>query len=137
MTDHPYLRAYLAGIAVPTGFLLVVLCAFLVAHGAGVLPASVERLVIFPMAAVPNLWGVWNVLYVALQRRRVAWPIGLHGLALPFLLFASGLLLTRALDIDLYRPRIVFTAFPFALLAYYLAWKYLVGFLNRLLGVQS
>src|SRR5207244_6719026 len=102
MTDHPYLRAYLAGIAVPTGFLLFVLCAFLVAHSAGVLPASLERLVIFPMAAVPNLWGVWNVVYVALQRRRVVWSIGLHGLLLPFLLFTLGLLLTRALGIELY-----------------------------------
>src|SRR5262245_6408324 len=137
MIDHPYLRAYLAGIAVPTAFLLIVLCAFLEAHAAGVLPAAVERLVIFPMAVVPNLWGLWNVLYVALRRRGAGWSIGLHGFLLPFLLFVCGLLLTRALGIDLYRARLVFTAFPFALLAYYLAWKYLVGFLNRMLGVQS
>src|SRR5258708_38272659 len=116
MTEHPYIRAYLAGIAVPTAFLLVILTVFVTAHGAGVLPASVGRLVIVPMAAVPNLWGVWNVLYVALRRRRVSWPIGLHGALLPFLLLSLGLLLTRALEIDLYRARLVFTAFPFVLL---------------------
>jgi len=137
MNDHPYLRAYLAGIAVPTAFLLVVLTAFLIAHAAGVLPAALERLIIFPMAAVPNLWGLWNIAYVALRRRGVSWSIGLHGAALPFLLFACGLALTRTLGVDIYRPRVVFTAFPFALLAYYLAFKYLVGFFNRLLGVQS
>ena len=63
--------------------------------------------------------------------------LGLHGATLPFLLFACGLALTRALHVDIYRPQLVFTAFPFALLAYYLAWKYLVGFFNRLVGVQS
>jgi hypothetical protein len=137
MTDHPYLRADLAGIAVPTAFLLVVLTAFMIAVGAGVLPAAVEKLVVFPMAAVPNLWGVWNVVFVALRRRGTSWPLGLHGATLPFLLFACGLALTRALHVDIYRPQLVFTAFPFALLAYYLAWKYLVGFFNRLVGVQS
>src|SRR5262245_2620674 len=137
MNDHPYVRAYVAGIAVPTAFLLVVLTAFLIAHSAGVLPAALERLIIFPMAAVPNLWGAWNVLYVALRRRGAGVSIGLHGVALPFLLFTCGVLLTRALGVDIYRPRVVFTAFPFALLGYYLAWKYLVGFFNRLVGVQS
>jgi hypothetical protein len=137
MTSHPYLRAYLAGIAVPNVFLVVGLTAFVTAQRAGVLPAALERLIVFPMAAVPNLWGLWNMLYVALLRRGVRWPIGLHGAALPFLLLPAGIFLTQALRIDLYTPARVAVAFPFALLVYYLAWKYLVSFLNRLVGVQS
>jgi hypothetical protein len=137
MTSHPYLRAYLAGIALPTAFLPIGVCAFVLARHTGVFDVALERVVIFPMAAVPNLWGLWNVLYVALRRRGAAFSIGLHGAALPFLLFTCGVLLTRVLGVDIYRPRVVFTAFPFALLAYYLTWKYVVAFFNRLLGVPS
>jgi hypothetical protein len=135
MTSHPYLRAYLAGIAVPTAFLLVVLAAFLAAHFAGG-PVAVERLLVFPMAVVPNLWGLWNIVYVALRRRR-RWPIGLHGAALPVLLLPAGILLAQTLEIALYTPVRVATLFPVALIVYYLAWKHLVSFLNRLVGVES
>ena len=134
MTSHPYLRAYLAGIAVPTVLLLVALGGFLAAHFAGG-RVPVERLLVFPMAVVPNLWGLWNILYVALRRRR-RWPIGLHGAALPFLLLPAGLLLAQALEIAVYTPARVATLFPVALIVYYLAWKHAVGFLNRLLGVE-
>lgn len=137
MTSHPYLRAYLAGIAVPNVFLVLGFTAFLTAQRAGVLPAALERLLVFPMVAVPNLWGLWNMLFVALQRRGVRWPIGLHGALLPFLLLPAGIFLTQALKIDLYTPARVAAFFPFALIVYYLAWKHLVSFLNRLLGVQS
>ncbi len=137
MTSHPYLRAYLAGIAVPNLFLPVGLAAFLTAQRAGVLPIALERLLVFPMAVVPNLWGLWNMLYVALQRRGIRWPIGLHGALLPFLLLPAGILLTEALKIGLYTPLRAAAVFPFALTGYYLVWNHLVRFLNRLLGVQS
>ena len=132
MASHRYVRAYLAGIAVPTVFLLVALGVFLVARfGAG--HVALERLIVFPMAVVPSLWGLWNILYVALGRR---WSLGLHGAALPFLLLPAGFLLAQALEISLYTPARVATLFPVALIAYYLAWKHVVGFLNRLIGVE-
>jgi hypothetical protein len=28
-------------------------------------PVPIERVIVFPMAVVPNLWGAWNVLRVA------------------------------------------------------------------------
>jgi len=28
-------------------------------------PIAIERVIVFPMAAVPNAWGLWNVLYRA------------------------------------------------------------------------
>src|SRR5262245_20487665 len=137
MTSHPYLRAYLAGIAIPNAFLVVGLTAFLTAQRAGVLPGALERILVFPMAVVPNLWGVWNILYVALQRRGLRWPIGLHGALLPFLLMPAGILLTQAFGIPLYTPLRAAVVFPFALIGYYLVWSHLVRFLNRLLEVPS
>ena len=137
MTPHPYLRAYLAGIAVPNVFLLLGFAVFLVAQHSGMLPFALERLLVFPMVVVPNLWGAWNIVYVALMRGGMRWPVGLHGAVLPFLLLPAGFFLTRALEIDLYTPARVAVFFPFALIAYYLAWKHLVSFLNRLVGVQA
>jgi hypothetical protein len=87
---------------------------------------------IFPMAVVPNLWGLWNMLFVA-SHSRTHLSIGLHGALLPLLLGPLGILLTRTLDFQL--P--IFTSHIFPVLAlvgltaYYLLWKYLVSFLNR------
>jgi hypothetical protein len=136
MNKHTYLRAYLAGIAVPTVFLLVVMAAYVLLHDAYDGHIPIERVIVFPMAAVPNIWGVWNVLYIAkLASRKV--PLGLFGGLLPLLLVPLGYLVTRLLDFSI--PSIVFSAFPFvfpaALIIYYLAWKHLVGFLNREMGI--
>jgi hypothetical protein len=138
MTSHPYLRAYLAGIALPNAFLLVAFMAFLTAQRSGALPFALERLLVFPMAVVPNLWGAWNILYVALRRGGHRWPIGLHGALLPFLLMPAGILLTRAvLGIDVFTTGRVAVVFPIALTLYYLVWKHVVGFLNRVVGVLT
>ncbi|HEX6739095.1 MAG TPA: hypothetical protein VF310_12525 [Vicinamibacteria bacterium] len=134
MSRHLYLRAYLAGIAVPTAMLLVILVVLVAAHAAG--GHALERLLVFPMAVVPNLWGLWNVAYAALRRRGRRWPLGPHGALLPFLLLPAGLLLAGALGLRLYTPLRVATVLPVAVVAYYLAWKHLVGFLNRLVGVE-
>lgn len=135
MSRHPYLRAYLAGIALPTMFLLVGITAFCIARFVYHVPIPLERFVVFPMAVVPNIWGVWNMLYVWLRARRRV-PLGLYGAALPFLLAPLGFLLGRALGAEFIPPRIILF-FPIALIAYYLAWKHLVGFFNELLGIAG
>jgi hypothetical protein len=61
-----HLLAYMAGICLPTIFLLSAITAFAV---------SIERARVFPMAVVPNAWGVWNMFYLVLHSRR--WPLGL------------------------------------------------------------
>jgi len=137
MISHPYLRAYLAGIAVPTAFLLVPLAAVVTGHVRGGLPVAVERLLVFPMAVVPNLWGLWNVLYVAIRRRGAGWPVGPHGALLPFLLLPAGIVLAHLLGVEVYTPFRVAIIFPVALIVYYIVWKHLVSFLNRLVGVDS
>jgi hypothetical protein len=131
MRSHPFLRAYMAGVLVPTWFLPIVLAAFLIAHFAGRVPAGLEGAIIFPMAVVPNLWGIWNALYLALGlRQRVS--IGVFGAMLPVLLVPAGLALAAALDLGFYTLRHAIVALPVAMAVYYLAWKYGVGFANRI-----
>jgi len=96
MNDHPYLRAYMAGIAVPTPLLLVALTLFSVARFVYNVPIPVERVIIFPMAIIPNLFGVWNMLHLA-SRSHTHLPLGIHGAILPFVLAPAGFLLGHSL----------------------------------------
>jgi len=138
MNQHAYLRAYMAGIVVPTVLLLIALTAFSVVRLAYRVPVPIERLMVFPMALVPNLWGVWNILFVALRSRRHL-PLGIHGALLVFLLAPVGLTLAKLLDIWIVTPKFIASVFPIVfpvgLIVYYLAWKYVVGFFNEVLGI--
>jgi hypothetical protein len=132
MHQHKYLRAYMAGVVVPTIVLLIGVTAFCIARYVYNFPAPLERVMIFPMAVVPNLWGLWNMLFVA-SHSRTHLSIGLHGALLPLLLGPLGILLTRTLDFQI--PNFASHIFPIlalvGLTAYYFLWKYLVSFLNR------
>ena len=134
MNQHTYLRAYMAGIAFPTVFLLVVATAFAMMRYVFNIPVPIERVIVFPMAVVPNLWGLWNMLFVAL-RARLHLSIGLHGALLPILLAPLGIVVASLLNFSI--PGLAahdfLIAAPVGLLVYYLAWKYLVSFFNRVL----
>jgi len=147
MNAHPYLRAYMAGISVPTPLLLVALTLFSITRFVYHVPVPVERVIIFPMAIVPNLLGLWNVLYLASRSRL---PLGIHGAILPFILAPLGFFLARALGFlhvtsygfiyfDVVKIHYVHLAmvFPAVLVVYYLVWKYLVGFFNRVSGITE
>src|SRR5713226_5821727 len=96
MKTHPYLRAYMAGIVVPTMLLLVAMSVFSVVRYVYKIPIPIERVIVFPMAMVPNLFGVWNMLYVWLRPRRHL-PIGLHGALLPFLVVPIAFTIAKRL----------------------------------------
>jgi len=136
MNQHTYLRAYLAGIAVPTVLLLGIMAGYSVLRYVYDFPAPVERVIVFPMAVVPNLWGLWNVLFVALHSRW-QWNIGLHGAVLPILLAPLGILVTSLLHFSIpgFAAHALPILAPVALIAYYLVWKYLVSFLNRVVAL--
>lgn len=149
MNQHPYLRAYMAGISVPTPFLLVVLTLFSLARFIYNMPVPIERVIIFPMAVIPNLWGLWNMLHLA-SRPRMRLPLGIHGAILPFILAPAGFLLGRFLGFLQFTGQgfvyfgilnIQFThialIFPVAVIIYYLAWKYLIGALNQVVGIAE
>ena len=67
MNPHPYLRAYMAGLFAPSLGLLVALTIFIVTRVVLQVAIPLERVLIFPMALVPNLFGLWNVFYVWLR----------------------------------------------------------------------
>lgn len=137
MNQHPYLRAYMAGIAVPTVFVLpVIMTAYILLRLVYHFPVPMERFIVFPMAVVPNLWGLWNVLFIAL-RGRVPLSLGLHGALLPIVLGPLGLVASALLKFSIpgFAAHIFPVAAPLALIVYYFAWKYFVGFLNRVLDL--
>ena len=143
MRIHPYLRAYMAGIVCPTMFLLVIVAIdafhryyFEVPNQfvLGLPARPLERAILFPMAIVPNMWGVWNMLYLAL-RSRMRLPLGIHGSLLVLLLIPGGIFLARTLDVFTIQLRFALPMAPIGMAVYFLAWKYLVGFLNEEIGV--
>jgi len=143
MRPHPYLRAYMAGIFVPTLFLLVVAAIdayqkyYFEVSNQFVIPLAsrpLERALLFPMAIVPNVWGLWNMLYLRL-RSRVHLPLGMHGALLVVFLIPGGILLARLFDTFAIQWQFALPMFPIGMIVYYLAWKYFVGFLNEEMGI--
>jgi hypothetical protein len=137
MNQHTYLRAYMAGIVVPTIFLLLIATGFTIARYVYNIPVPIERVIVFPMAVVPNLWGLWNIFFIA-SHQRTHIPIGLHGAILPLILGPLGILMTSLLDFTIpgFATHIFPIAAPVALIAYYLIWKYFVASLNQVLGID-
>ncbi len=136
MKNHIYLRAYMAGVTVPTVLVVFVLLCFLVLRLGYNEPIPIERGLVFPLAIVPGLWGLWNMLYLVVRRHwRI--PLGVHGALVPLLVGPLALCNAFLLGFDI--PPFVLAVFPVAvvvaMLAYYLVWKYLVGFFNRMLEI--
>ena len=147
MNTHPYLRAFLAGIFVPTLVLPLILCVFIVTRLVLKIPVPIERGIIFPMAIVPSLFGLWNMVWLR-THKSTHLPIGFHGAFLPVIMAPIGAVVATSLGIlslgatgvtlvQTCEVPYVFIACGFcaALAAYYLVWKYIVGFLNRVLGI--
>jgi hypothetical protein len=128
----------MAGITIPTLLLIFIMAAFTVARYALDVPVAIERIVVFPMAIVPNLWGLWNMLFFRLGRHRYL-PIGFHGALLAFVQALLVFAITRLVGFEV--PEIVANAFPIGLpvvtIVFYLVWKHLVAFFNAVLGIDG
>jgi hypothetical protein len=122
---------------------------FIIARLVFQVPVPIERVIIFPMAIVPNLFGLWNMLHLA-TRSRTHLPLGVHGAILPFVLVPAGFLLARGLGfleatshgLNYFGELNVGYAaealsFAVAVIIYYLVWKYLIGFFNQVLGIAE
>jgi hypothetical protein len=99
------------------------------------------------MALVPTLFGVWNMLHLA-SHESTHLAIGPHGAILPLIgapigaTVASclGILKFGAQSVSVFQcVQIPYMVLPFCVLAamagYYLVWKYIVGFVNSVLGI--
>jgi hypothetical protein len=147
MNTHPNLRAYLAGVFLPTLVLPLLLTVFIVARIVIQVPVPLERVLIFPMAVVPSLFGLWNMLWL-ISHERTGAPIGLHGAVLPLLIAPLGALVGTSLGVLQFGSHgvvwfqncpisygLLAPGFLMVMAAYYLVWKYIVGFLNHVLGI--
>ena len=143
MRPRPYLRAYMAGIVVPTLFLLLIVMVYAYHRyyfevpNQFVIPLPgrpLNRAVMFPMAVVPNAWGAWNMLHLAL-RSRIRLSLGVHGALLVLILIPGGIAVARLLDVFTIQLQFALPMVPVGMGVYYLAWKYLVGFLNEEMGI--
>ena len=134
MPTHRFLRAYMAGVVAPT----VVVCAAAIVAALCFdrIPASIERGMMFPMAINPFAWGVWNALYVTKHR---SWRISLgwYGALLPVLLIPAGVAVAHVLDLSFVTTTGVLEVLPPTTLAYFMLWKYVVGFFNRVVGLSD
>jgi hypothetical protein len=124
----------MAGVMLPTMFLLVAMVAFTMVRYVYNVPIPIERVIVFPMALIPNLWGLWNMLYVWLRQHRNI-PIGLHGALLVLLIVPIGFSVAKLLGFSLPFRYLAVLGPAAALAAYYLLWKYVVNFLNELLEI--
>jgi hypothetical protein len=110
-------------------------------------PVPIERGLVFPMALVPALWGLWNVLWLG-SHEKTHLAVGVHGAILPAVLVPCGTIVAHCLGILVLGASSVrwfqAVSVPYALIAagfccgvavYYLVWKYIVGFVNRVFGI--
>jgi len=137
----------MAGILVPTLVLPLLLIAFIVLRFGMQVTFPIERGLVFPMALVPGLWGLWSMLW-QWSRERTHLPLGVHGALLPLLMMPAGAFIAAHAGVlvlaadsvtwfnALTLPYALIAAFlAFAVGAYYLAWKYIVGFANGVMGI--
>jgi len=138
MKPYPYLRAYMAGITIPTIMLILLIIVFTIARYALNLSEPIERMIVFPMAIVPNLWGLWNMLFFRLRRHRYL-PIGFHGVILAVVQtsIALGLFKLISFEIPEFAARAWPFAFPVIAIGFYLVWKHAVAFLNTVMGIEE
>jgi hypothetical protein len=147
MNNHPYLRAYLGGAFMPTLVLPLMLVGFILLRLVLGVPFPIERFIIFPMAVVPAFFGLWNMLWLG-SHTRTRLPIGLHGAILPFLGAPVGATVAHFLGVLEIGPQhitwfqaihvlyaLIAVVFLAAVAVYYLVWKYIIGFANRVLGI--
>ena len=137
MTTRPYLRAYMAGVTFPSVLLLFGFAVFCVIRLAYNPEFPIERVLVFPLALVPAIWGAWNMVYLAMHKRRYI-PLGCHGALVPVLLVPVALWTARAFGFELTLAAswtIVAVAVPLLTIIYYLVWKYVVGYLNEMMGI--
>ena len=130
---HPYLRAYMAGAALPTMVVPLVIVGIAVQHPT-VHGFHVEDVLIFPICLVPIAWGLWNALLVWVRRYRDV-SAGVFGSLLAFVLAPLAFALQLGLDRVIWTPALFAIGFPVTLAVYYLAWKHVVAWFNDVLGI--
>jgi hypothetical protein len=98
MNSHRYLRAYMAGSAVPTMMLLVVLSGFLIARYTFQIPYSHRaRHRVSDGAGAESLWASWNMFFFVAAAAPASADRAFMARSCPFILAPAGLALAACL----------------------------------------
>jgi len=149
MNTHPYLRAFLAGIFVPTLVLPVMLVGFITLRLCWRSLCLLSVSLFFRWRLCRRCSELWNVLYWRrIERTHMA--LGAHGAILPFLGAPTGAFVASSLGMlqDWHtRDRVVSDVpDPLCISRRHFCgggggvlpgWKYIVGFLNGWLGLRK
>ena len=148
MKEYRFVKAYMAGAVLPTLAMLGMITAVFVARFVLRVPVAFERAVIFPIAVVPALFGFWNMLYIGVRGGCPGWKIGALGALFPFVMAPIGGSFAHAMGfLEIARSGVrwlgqveipmafLLSWFVFVVIAYYLIWKYVVGWLNRVVEI--
>ena len=128
---YPYLRAYLAGIALPTMVIPLVVAGLALYQPATAVSRGGSHHL--PDRTCANAWGLWNMFYIWVCRHREL-PIGVFGAVLVFLIAPAGFAPAGGADKVVWTPALVAVGLPaYRLLR--IAWKHVVARLNDLLGI--
>jgi len=130
-----YLKAFIAGLAFPAALLPVPL--FVLS-----LSGKINILEIMPIYLVPWVWGIWNVLYFVVGEKC---PVKKPNLRLWITGFTLGFLLALLVVFVFRLPPLVFGVkgcwqyFPLIVipLVYSVLWRYVVKYLNGLVGLKE
>lgn len=143
MNRYPYLRAYMAGFLFPSWLLVAVIGGIEVFRIPIQTPPpslDLERILILAMAVIPNVWGLWNMLYFAAGLRRRL-PLGAWGALFALVVFPIGVFAVRTLGGEQQWRQFSWTAelevLPVAIGVYFLVWKFIVAFFNRVVELGS
>ena len=142
MRPHPYLRAYMAGVTVPTVALLAAMAIyayFRFYFEVQSIRHSVARSAARARDRVPDGRGAEHVgrLEHASPGASLACSdvAGAARIAAAADLIPFGIALARILDVFTIQLQFALPMFPVGMAVYYLDWKYLVGFLTRKWGI--
>lgn len=131
-----HLHAYLAGAAVPTVLLPVMLVTYCAVRSQINPDIGLERMMQFPLALAPLVWGVWNVVWAS-QPEQQRLPLGVHGAVVPVVLAPLAVWGYESLGVKLPEGAVGFIGpgIPLMMALYFVLWRTVVGRLNKLLDV--
>jgi len=132
-----YIKAFIAGLAFPAAFYSIV---YTIALLSGFSPFLTYPLQLIPLW-IPWVFGLWNVLHVMFEKqlpknqKNRYWMLGI---SLGLLVASFGIVVVK-LPVILFGLRGMYQLFPLIVvpIAYGLIWRYIVTYLNKILGVKN
>jgi hypothetical protein len=128
-----YLRAFIAGIVLPTLLLPIPLYTMLALGKTQVLAPFIH--------VIPLLWGIWNILYFALFIKIFPWDLNvrllLTGAILGLLVALYGVFCLNLPAILGFPSQIYYLPLVVGPIVYAILWRFVVKPLNHIVGLRD